>query len=80
MLSAFRSATDEAFIGSTQDVEARYGNKSSTSWGGDGIHFTETCEDEVPHLIIQVATTPAQVNVGGNTPAIHATLATQTCS
>jgi hypothetical protein len=80
MLSACRSATDKAFNGSTHDVEAQYDNKSSTSWGGDRIHFTETCEDEVPHLIIQVVTTPAQVTVGDNTPAIHATLATLTCS
>ena len=79
MFCAFRSSADETFIGSTRDVEALYGNKRSASWGGDWIHLTGMCEDEVPHLLIQVATTPAQVTVGDITPAIQATLATQTC-
>src|SRR3954471_23717462 len=80
MFSAFRSATDGAFIGSTRNSEARYGNKRLTSWGSNRIHLTETCEDEVSHVIIQAATTPAQVTVGNITPAIHAALPTQTCS
>jgi hypothetical protein len=64
-----------------QKIDKGRGGKGyrSTSWGGDRIHLTETCEDEVPHLIIQVADTPAQVTVGDITPAIQATLATQTC-
>jgi transposase len=38
------------------------------------VHLTETCEDEAPHLIVHVATTPAPVADGEVTPAIHAAL------
>jgi transposase len=59
------------FISSPHDVEARYGKKSTTTWVGYKVHLTETCEDEAPHLIVHVATTPAPVADGDVTPAIH---------
>jgi transposase len=62
------------FISSPYDVEARYGKKRSTSWVGYKVHLTETCEDDAPHLIVHVATTPAPVADGEVTPAIHAAL------
>jgi transposase len=62
------------FISSPYDVEARYGKKRSTSWVGYKIHLTETCEDEAPHLIVHVETTPAPVADGEVTPVIHAAL------
>jgi transposase len=62
------------FISSPYDVEARYGKKRSTSWVGYKVHLTETCEDDAPHLIVHVATTPAPVADGEVTPAIHEAL------
>ena len=62
------------FISSPRDVEARYGKKRSTSWVGYKVHLTETCEDEAPHLIVHVETTPAPVADGDVTPAIHQAL------
>jgi transposase len=62
------------FISSPHDVEARYGKKSTTTWVGYKVHLTETCEDEAPHLIVHVATTPAPVADGDVTPAIHEAL------
>jgi transposase len=62
------------FIRSPHDVEARYGKKRSASWVGYKVHLTETCEDEAPHLIVHVETTPAPVADGDVTPAIHAAL------
>jgi transposase len=62
------------FISSPLDVDARYGKKRSTSWVGYKVHLTETCEDDAPHLIVHVATTPAPVADGDVTPAIHQAL------
>jgi transposase len=59
------------FISSPHDVEARYGKKSTTTWVGYKVHLTETCEDEAPHLIVHVATTPAPAADGDVTPAVH---------
>ena len=59
------------FISSPYDVEARLGKKDSTTWVGYKVHLTETCEDEAPHLIVHVATTPAPVADGEVTPTIH---------
>jgi transposase len=59
------------FISSPYDVEARLGKKNTTTWIGYKVHLTETCEDEAPHLIVHVATTPAPVADGDVTPAIH---------
>lgn len=62
------------FISSPHDVEARYAKKSTTTWVGYKVHLTETCEDEAPHLIVHVATTPAPIADGDVTPAIHEAL------
>jgi transposase len=62
------------FVSSPDDVEARYGKKRSTSWVGYKVHLTETCEDDAPHLIVHIATTPAPVADGEVTPAIHEAL------
>jgi transposase len=62
------------FISSPHDVEARYGKKSTTTWVGYKVHLTETCENDEPHLIVHVATTPAPVADGDVTPTIHEAL------
>ena len=48
--------------------------RRTTTWVGYKVHLTETCEDEAPHLIVHVATTPAPVADGDVTPAIHEAL------
>lgn len=59
------------FISSPYDTEARYARKNTTTWVGYKVHLTETCEDDVPHLISHVATTPAPVADGDLMPQIH---------
>ena len=46
-------------ISSPYDPEARYGKKRQTEWTGYKVHLTETCDDDLPHLISDVLTTPA---------------------
>ena len=46
-------------INSPHDVEGRYSIKRSTSWTGYKVHLTESCDDDLPHLITHVETTPA---------------------
>jgi transposase len=48
-----------ALIASPYDVEARYCTKRGIAWVGYKVHLTETCEDDQPHLITRVMTTPA---------------------
>src|SRR5262249_40949711 len=58
-------------INSPHEVEARYGKKRSTVWVGYKVHLTETCDDESPHLIVQVATTPAPAADGDALAGIY---------
>ncbi|MCX6022774.1 MAG: hypothetical protein NTZ05_13820, partial [Chloroflexi bacterium] len=44
---------------------------------GYKVHLTETCEDDAPHLITQVETTPATTADGDVTAAICAALQEQ---
>jgi transposase len=62
-------------ITSPYDVEARYCTKRGLAWVGSKGHVTETCEDDQPHLITQVLTTPATTPDGVMGPAIHHDLA-----
>ncbi|GAC1438190.1 MAG: hypothetical protein NVSMB65_12500 [Chloroflexota bacterium] len=47
---------------SPYDPDARFSSKRETSWIGYRAHLTETCDEETPHLITQVATVPATTN------------------
>lgn len=62
------------FINSPYDPEARFGKKRSTMWTGYKIHLTETCEQDLPHLITHVATTPAPKTDEAMTEVIHTDL------
>lgn len=62
------------FVSSPYDVEARYAKKDKTSWVGYKVHLTETCEDDEPHLITNVETTPGPIADGDATPHIHQAL------
>jgi transposase len=59
------------FINSPYDQEARYGKKRETRWTGYKIHLTETCEENLPHLITHVVTTSASVTDEAMTETIH---------
>jgi transposase len=44
------------------DPEARYGQKRTTAWTGYKVHVTESCDENAPHLITDVQTTPAPLS------------------
>jgi len=46
-------------ISSPYDTDARYSTKREMQWVGYKAHFTETCDADRPHLIVNVETTPA---------------------
>jgi len=62
-------------ITSPYDVEARFATKRETSWTGYKVHLSETCDDDTPHLITNVETTPATTNDVCMTETIHTHLA-----
>src|SRR5262245_42809763 len=62
------------FISSPYDVEAHYARKYTTQWVGYKVHIAETCEDDLPHLITNIDTTPGPTADGAATPQIHAAL------
>jgi transposase len=45
--------------------------------GGYKVHLTETCADDLPHLITPIETTPGPTADGATTPKIHAALEQQ---
>jgi transposase len=61
--TCWREADDCAsaaqLIHSPYDLEARYSTKKELHWVGYKTHVTETCDDELPHLITHVETTVA---------------------
>jgi transposase len=62
------------FISSPDDPDAHYARKHTTQWVGYKVHITETCEDDLPHLITNIETTPGPTADGATTPKIHAAL------
>lgn len=48
-----------AQIESPYESDARFATKREHSWVGYKVHVTETCDDALPHLLTQVATTIA---------------------
>ena len=46
-------------ISSPYDTDARYSTKREMEWVGYKAHLTETCDEDRPHLIVNVETTPA---------------------
>lgn len=60
---------------SPYDPEARCGGTRDLTWIGYKAHLTETCDDDQPHLITHVETTPASTTDVEMTAPIHAALA-----
>jgi transposase len=61
-------------IESPYDTDARYRTKRDKSWTGYMVHLTETCDEENPHLITHVHTTPADVHDVNATPIVQQAL------
>jgi len=61
-------------IHSPYDAEARLSTKREMLWAGYKVHLTETCDEQMPHLITHVETTPATTYDGAVTETIHAAL------
>lgn len=47
------------WIRSPYDTQARYGKKREHYWIGYKVHYSEVCDDDLPHMITQVETVPA---------------------
>lgn len=62
-------------IQSPYDPEARYSRKRETEWKGYKVHLTETCDDDQPHLITHVETTPATTPDSALPDTVHTALA-----
>ena len=61
-------------IASPYDREARLSVKRDTEWTGYKVHLTETCDNDLPHLITNVETTEATKQDMEMTGAIHQAL------
>jgi hypothetical protein len=59
---------------SPYDLDASAGAKRSTHWLGYKVHFSETCDEELPRLITQVTTTIAPIPDRHALPEAHAVL------
>jgi transposase len=68
-------APSALLIHSPYDVDARFSTKRDILWAGYKVHLTETCDDEIPHLLTHVETTPATTYDGAVVETIHASLA-----
>lgn len=62
-------------ISSPYDPEAHLSIKRSTVWTGYKVHLTETCDEDLPHLLIHVETTSATTQDMEMTGTIHQALA-----
>ncbi|GHO49262.1 IS1182 family transposase [Ktedonospora formicarum] len=62
-------------ISSPYDPQAHLSIKQATVWTGYKVHLTETCDEDKPHLITHVETTPAPKQDMEMTDDIHQGLA-----
>src|SRR3954454_9969901 len=46
-------------VESPYDIDVRFRAKSGTDWTGYMIHLTETCDPDLPRLVVHTDTTPA---------------------
>ncbi|GAA5512436.1 IS5 family transposase ISAcma45 [Deinococcus carri] len=60
---------------SPYDQDAQFGNKRSLTWTGYKVHLTESCDDDLPHLITHVETTRAVIPDISSGATIHTALA-----
>ncbi len=67
-------------INSPYDPDAHLGNKRSLTWTGYKIHLSETCDEDAPHLITHVETTPSTNKDHEIIENLHASLSQQNLS
>src|SRR5262249_15688877 len=63
-----------SFVSSTYDQAARYSTKRQVEWIGYKVHFTETCDEDRPHLIVNVETTSATTPDDNMIEEVHKSL------
>jgi transposase len=61
-------------IRSPYDPQAQFGQKRDLTWYGYKVHFTETCDADLPHLITCVQTADATTTDMQQTQQVHAEL------
>lgn len=61
-------------VRSPYDHQAHYGHKRDLAWFGYKVHFSETCDEDLPHLMTHVVTTDATETDMEQTAAIHQVL------
>jgi len=61
-------------VRSPYDHQAHYGHKRDLAWFGYKVHFSETCDESLPHLITHVVTTDATITDMEQTAPIHQAL------
>jgi transposase len=59
---------------SPYDPDARFRRRGKTTWVGYISHLSESCDDDRPHLITHVTTTPANQHEVNSTETIHQAL------
>jgi transposase len=64
-------------VRSPYEHEAHYGHKRDLSWFGYKVHFSETCDEDLPHFITHVLTTDATETDIEHTEAIHQALSSR---
>ena len=62
-------------IQSPYDIDIRNRTKRTLNWTGYALHLTETCDEERPHLIVNVETTPATTADIRTLDQVHTNLA-----
>jgi hypothetical protein len=62
-------------IASPYDPDMPVAQKRATTWIGDKVHVTETCDEERPHLVTHVETTPAPIVDRDALQQVHGSLA-----
>jgi transposase len=63
-----------ASIESPYDTQAKYSRKDLTKWTGYKVHISETCDEQLPHLITNVHTTVATTQDVASTADIQKAL------
>lgn len=64
---------------SPYDPGAKYSTKRGKEWVGYKVHITESCDEDKPHLIVSVLTTPATQQDVSTTLSVHQALAAKQC-
>jgi transposase len=62
-------------VESPYEIDARFRSKHATRWTGYMVHLTETCDEDMPRLVVNTDTTPANMHEAERTASIHDALA-----